>query len=137
MHFRYDTMPHCAWTCPGPVPKMAAMRSHGPTRARPRRGIAALLAAAILLISGCHTSDAPAQMPEQVGLLAADLAAALASGEGETVRWVGTDPDLPDVLGALTDVPRTVVVTDITEVEPDSRYRASLDWSWQLPGVEE
>ena len=76
-------------------------------------------------------------MPEQVGLLAADLAAALASGEGETVRWAGTDPDLPDVLGALTDVPRTVVVTDITEVEPDSRYRASLDWSWQLPGVEE
>ncbi|WP_277050366.1 penicillin-binding transpeptidase domain-containing protein [Ruania albidiflava] len=116
---------------------MTAMTSHGPTQARRRRSIAALLAAATLLTSGCHTSEEPAQVPEQVELLAADLATALATGEGENVRWAGTDPDLPDLLSTLTDVPRTVAVSDITEVEPDSRYQASLDWSWQLPGVAE
>ncbi|WP_127572124.1 penicillin-binding transpeptidase domain-containing protein [Georgenia faecalis] len=99
------------------------------SRQRPR---AALLVTALLttgVLAACSDpTDAIAQSAD-------DLAAALEAGDASAVTWAGDAPDLAVPLGDLADLPRTVEVASVGEVEEDSDPRTAdvdLRWAWDL-----
>ncbi|MEZ5371244.1 MAG: penicillin-binding transpeptidase domain-containing protein [Microthrixaceae bacterium] len=92
--------------------------------------VSAAVALVALGLSGCATTADPAPQAEA-------LAQALETGEPGEARWAdGATVDLDAALGDLSELPRTVEVTSVSEVAEDDDGRevadVALEWSWDL-----
>lgn len=94
-------------------------------------GVAAVAGVAAATLSAC--SSGPDAAP-----VADELAAAVASGDLETVPWAGAAEanvvaEAETLLGGLTETPRTVTVGDIEQAgDDDTRRTATLEFTWDL-----
>lgn len=104
-----------------------------PRPIRDRRAHLALVlvtAVALALAGGCAAPPDPRSEAER-------LAADLADGTVDTATTsnAAAEADLAALLGDLAEVPRTVEVGELSEVEEDGEARdVALTWTWDLAG---